>query len=103
MLAYFSEHLAALIKVARTRAQRVILLRQPWLSGPLSPEGLKQKRETGTSKWISRFDAVPIPEHLRKNLSPKAIMEIPVRTLANWRFCETSGSASAAALNSWPT
>ena len=30
--------------------------------------------------WISRFDAVPIPEQLRKNLSPKAIMEIPVET-----------------------
>ena len=29
---------------------------------------------------MSRFDAVPIPEHLRKNLSPKAIMEIPVET-----------------------
>jgi hypothetical protein len=43
-------------------------------------EGRKQKAETGKSKWISRFDAVPIPEHLRKNLSPKAIMEIPVET-----------------------
>jgi hypothetical protein len=29
---------------------------------------------------MSRFDAVPIPEPLRKNLSPKAIMEIPVET-----------------------
>lgn len=46
----------------------------------LLAEGRKQKAETGTSKWISRFDAVPIPEHLRKNLSPKAIMEIPVET-----------------------
>lgn len=42
--------------------------------------GRKHKRETGTSMWISRFDAVPIPEALRKNLSPKAIMEIPVET-----------------------
>jgi uncharacterized protein len=46
----------------------------------LLEEGRKQKAETGKSKWISRFDAVPIPEHLRKNLSPKAIMEIPVET-----------------------
>ena len=43
-------------------------------------QGRKQKRETGQSMWISRFDAVPIPEHLRKNLSPKAILEIPVET-----------------------
>jgi uncharacterized protein len=46
----------------------------------LLEEGRKQKADTGKSKWISRFDAVPIPEHLRKNLSPKAIMEIPVET-----------------------
>lgn len=46
----------------------------------LLEKGLKQKRETGESMWISRFDAVPIPEALRKNLSPKAIMEIPVET-----------------------
>jgi pimeloyl-ACP methyl ester carboxylesterase len=46
----------------------------------LLKEGRKQKAETGQSLWISRFDAVPIPEHLRKNLSPKAIMEIPVET-----------------------
>lgn len=46
----------------------------------LLEKGLKQKRETGKSMWISRFDAVPIPEPLRKNLSPKAIMEIPVET-----------------------
>jgi uncharacterized protein len=46
----------------------------------LLEQGRKQKQETGKSMWISRFDAVPIPEHLRKNLSPKAIMEIPVET-----------------------
>ncbi len=46
----------------------------------LLEQGRKQKAETGKSMWISRFDAVPIPEHLRKNLSPKAIIEIPVET-----------------------
>ncbi len=46
----------------------------------LLEQGRKHKRETGQSMWISRFDAVPIPEHLRKNLSPKALMEIPVET-----------------------
>src|ERR1700761_3761805 len=46
----------------------------------LLEKGRKHRQETGESMWISRFDAVPIPEHLRKNLSPKAIMEIPVET-----------------------
>lgn len=46
----------------------------------LLEEGRRHKRETGESMWISRFDAVPIPEHLRSNLSPKAKMEIPVET-----------------------
>ena len=43
-------------------------------------KGREHKRITGKSLWISRFDAVPIPEALRKNLSPKALMEIPVDT-----------------------
>lgn len=43
-------------------------------------EGRKHKQATGESRWMSRFDAVPIPEPLRKNLSPKAIMEIPTET-----------------------
>lgn len=46
----------------------------------LLEKGRMHKRETGKSMWISRFDAVPIPESLRKNLSPKALMEIPVET-----------------------
>ena len=50
--------------------------------------GRAHKQETGESAWMSRFDAVPIPEKLRKNLSPKAIMEIPTETawsLMNFR------------------
>ena len=43
-------------------------------------EGRAHKLATGESRWMSRFDAVPIPEALRRNLSPKAIMEIPVET-----------------------
>ena len=30
--------------------------------------------------WVSRFDVVPIPEELRKNLSPHAQFEVPVET-----------------------
>lgn len=42
--------------------------------------GRKQKADTGKSLWVSRFDVVPIPESLRKNLSPKAMFEVPVET-----------------------
>jgi pimeloyl-ACP methyl ester carboxylesterase len=42
--------------------------------------GRKQKAQTGESLWVSRFDVVPIPEALRKNLSPKALFEVPVET-----------------------
>jgi alpha-beta hydrolase superfamily lysophospholipase len=43
-------------------------------------QGRKHKATTGESMWVSRFDVVPIPESLRKNLSPKALMEVPVET-----------------------
>jgi hypothetical protein len=46
----------------------------------LLEKGRRHRQETGESLWMSRFDAVPIPEHLRRNLSPKALMEIPVET-----------------------
>lgn len=42
--------------------------------------GRRHKEETGESLWVSRFDVVPIPEALRKNLSPKALFEVPVET-----------------------
>src|SRR5215210_2993127 len=38
----------------------------------LLQRGRRHKAETGQSLWVSRFDVVPIPESLRKNLSPKA-------------------------------
>lgn len=63
----------------------------------LLEKGRKQKRETGKSLWISRFDAVPIPDHLRKNLSPKAMMEIPVETawsMYNFRADDVVGDIS---------
>jgi len=42
--------------------------------------GRKHKEATGQSLWVSRWDVVPIPEHLRKNLPSKAQMEVPVET-----------------------
>jgi alpha-beta hydrolase superfamily lysophospholipase len=58
-------------------------------------KGRRHKRETGESQWMSRFDAVPIPEHLRRNLSPKALMEVPVETawsMYNFRADEVVGN-----------
>ncbi len=43
-------------------------------------DGRQHKAKTGASKWVSRFDVVPIPPELRANLSPKAQFEIPVET-----------------------
>ena len=36
--------------------------------------------KTGEPLWVSRWDVVPIPEHLRKNLPKKAQMEVPADT-----------------------
>jgi pimeloyl-ACP methyl ester carboxylesterase len=46
----------------------------------LLERGRRHKAETGQSMWVSRFDVVPIPESLRKNLSPKALFEVAVET-----------------------
>jgi len=43
-------------------------------------EGRRHRERTGTSMMVSRWDIVPIPEHLRHNLSPGAIMEFPAET-----------------------
>ena len=37
----------------------------------------KHKAETGESPMVSRWDIVPIPEHLRGNLAPNSFMEFP--------------------------
>lgn len=42
--------------------------------------GVEHKANTGTSLMISRFDIVPIPEHLRKGLPPGSIMSFPAET-----------------------
>ena len=43
-------------------------------------EGARHKAETGQSMMLSRFEIVPIPEHLRNQIPPGAIMEFPVET-----------------------
>ena len=42
--------------------------------------GREHKAKTGEDMWVSRWDVVPIPEHLRKNLPKNAQMEVPVET-----------------------
>ena len=42
--------------------------------------GPEHKAKTGTSQMVSRFDIVPIPEHLRKGLPAGSIMSFPVET-----------------------
>ncbi|MEE2760021.1 MAG: alpha/beta fold hydrolase [Pseudomonadota bacterium] len=42
--------------------------------------GRKHREETGEELMVPRFDIVPIPEHLRKNLTTDANMEFPAET-----------------------
>lgn len=42
--------------------------------------GKAHKEKTGEPLWVSRWDVVPIPEPLRKNLSSKSQMQVPVET-----------------------
>jgi len=47
----------------------------------LMQAGRQHRETTGTSLVVSRFDIVPIPEHLRGNLPKGSIMEFPAETL----------------------
>jgi hypothetical protein len=42
--------------------------------------GKKHRQETGEELMVPRWDIVPIPEHLRKNVNPDANMEFPAET-----------------------
>lgn len=43
-------------------------------------QGRRHREATGESLMVPRWDIVPIPEHLRRNLSSDSIMEFPVET-----------------------
>jgi fermentation-respiration switch protein FrsA (DUF1100 family) len=43
--------------------------------------GKALRAKTGESIKISRYDIVPIPEHLRGNLAPGSVMEFPLETV----------------------
>jgi pimeloyl-ACP methyl ester carboxylesterase len=42
--------------------------------------GRRHREETGQSLMVPRFDIVPIPEHLRSNMSKGGVMEFPAET-----------------------
>ncbi len=42
--------------------------------------GRAHRKRTGKSMMVSRYDIVPIPEHLRGHLSPNSVLEFPVET-----------------------
>src|SRR5512145_404096 len=43
-------------------------------------EGKRHRERTGKSLMVPRYDIVPIPEHLRRNMSAGSIMEFPAET-----------------------
>jgi dipeptidyl aminopeptidase/acylaminoacyl peptidase len=43
-------------------------------------EGRRHRERTGQSLMVPRYDIVPIPEHLRRNMSAGSIMEFPAET-----------------------
>jgi dipeptidyl aminopeptidase/acylaminoacyl peptidase len=43
-------------------------------------EGKRQRERTGKSLMVRRYDIVPIPERLRRNMSAGSIMEFPAET-----------------------
>ncbi|HEV8725934.1 MAG TPA: alpha/beta hydrolase, partial [Candidatus Binatia bacterium] len=43
-------------------------------------EGKKHREQTGKSLMVPRYDIVPIPEKLRRNMSAGSIMEFPAET-----------------------
>jgi hypothetical protein len=42
--------------------------------------GRRRLAETGEPLMVSRYDIVPIPEHLRRNLAPGSVMMFPADT-----------------------
>jgi dipeptidyl aminopeptidase/acylaminoacyl peptidase len=43
-------------------------------------DGREHRARTGKSLMVSRYDVVPIPMHLRTNIAPNSISEIPAET-----------------------
>lgn len=51
-------------------------------------EGKAYRERTGKSMIVSRYDIVPIPEHLRKNVVKRSVQEFPVDTAQSmFDFC----------------
>ena len=51
-------------------------------------DGRAHRERTGESMIVSRYDIVPIPEHLRKNVVKNSVQEFPVETAQSmFDFC----------------
>ena len=60
-------------------------------------EGRKHRARTGRSLMVPRFDIVPIPERLRRNMSAGSIIEFPAETaqsMYDFRADDTVGNIS---------
>jgi len=60
-------------------------------------EGRRHHERTGKSLMVPRFDIVPIPERLRRNMSEGSIMEFPAETaqsMYDFRADEVAGKIS---------
>ena len=60
-------------------------------------EGQRHRERTGKSLMVSRYDIVPIPEKLRRNMSSGSIMEFPAETaqsMHDFRADEQVGNIS---------
>jgi pimeloyl-ACP methyl ester carboxylesterase len=60
-------------------------------------DGREYRAQTGKSMMVPRFDIVPIPEHLRRNMSAGSIMEFPAETaesMYNFRADDIVGKIS---------
>jgi hypothetical protein len=60
-------------------------------------EGRRYREKTGKSLMVPRFDIVPIPERLRRNMSAGSIMEFPAETaqsMYDFRADEQVGNIS---------
>jgi alpha-beta hydrolase superfamily lysophospholipase len=60
-------------------------------------EGRRYRQRTGESLMVPRFDIVPIPERLRRNMSEGSIMEFPAETaqsMYDFRADEVVGKIS---------
>lgn len=83
MLDHFERNLTALVRTARTRASRVILVRQPWLGAPLSPAAEAMMWNFGLGRpyreEVTTYFTPRIVDQLMRRVDARAV-EVAVAT-----------------------